>query len=386
MTNNEKYFLNLISCFLNSVQPKGKSENWKEIYELGQSQQLIGIIGQCVKMLPAQDQPKSSVLKVFSQIVGKTISYNDEKTQAQKELQNFFESNSIDYLFVKGESVSKFYPIPDLRLSSDIDVIVREDKFDEVVSLIKKTDYKIVADVTKTFEIEINGYAVEIHRDSDVFGRYFDNIFDKCDNEGCRYWLNPYDNLMYVILHLVKHLSSYGAGLKMLMDIDVCIRSIDNFDVDYFLDECEKAGVRKCTEILFAICKLWFATPVDIDVIISDEMLGALEKTFLRGGVYGFELNSLGGLYLSRTGTQAITFRDRIKAFLILLFPSVDTIIYRYPYVEKHRILIPFGYIQRFFEAVFQRGGHSLNTIKDISSSGNDALMIEQIKNELDIQ
>lgn len=383
--DNKKYFLYLISCFLNSKVPSGSPDDWNKILYMANSHQMVGVISQCVTTMPKNEQPKEKLRLKFLQYLGRVIQYNEVKSNIEKQIISLLTENQIDYLVVKGSVISNLYPVKYVRISSDIDIIVKKEEFDRTVKIIKSKNYEIVADTTNTFEFKVNGYAIEIHYDADSYGKYFGDIFSQCTVEGYKYTLSQYDNLMYVVLHLVKHLASRGAGIKMLMDIDAVIRSIDDFDIDFFLSKCKEAEIEKCAMILLSLCKTWFDTPIDLDVVLTQETINTMEKVFLDGGTYGYDLFSLGGHYISKTGDENVTLKSKIKALNFLLFPPKDVIIGRFPFVKKHKILLPVGYAKRFFGAIFMRRKHSADTLSQIVSAKDTDLLEDQVRKELGI-
>ena len=73
------------------------------------------------------------------------------------------------------------------------------------------------------------------------------------------------------------------------------------------------------------------------------------------------------------------------KAILDLLFPAKEYIYNNYIYTSKCKLLLPIGYIHRFFEALFKRGRKNKNQLKSIVSNNDMAIKMADIKNELEI-
>lgn len=389
MNSNELCFVEYLSCFLNSKAPSASCNDWKEIFKLAEINNVTGVIASVVKKLPLEMQPTGEIKSYFNQTIGLTIVNFDSKQKSQARLVDFLNENEIDYAFVKGAAINQYYPAPELRTSGDIDVVVQPSKYNDAVKSFKNSDFEIEQANPNVIVLKIDELEVEIHNGADVLGNYFStSFFNRCSVDGNKYTLNQYDQLLYVILHLAKHLKDRGAGIRMLMDMDVYIRAIDDFDEEKLLKMSVDAGIEECTKTLLSLINYWFSTPVKdyIDIANKPELVDLLSKSFLHGGVFGFKNNDLGSHYVAQaTDGQTVNAFSKIKSLFKLISPSSATIKNSYMYVHKHPILLPIGYINRFIDGVFKRGKHSLNTAKQIVSSDDSVLIENQILSELDL-
>ena len=193
---------------------------------------------------------------------------------------------------------------------------------------------------------------------------YFDDIFLKAESDGkYEYHLSDYNHLLFVLLHLIKHLKLRGAGIRMLMDIDVIIRSIDVFNETVFTDLCKSAGVENTAKVILSFCNYCFNTPVSdsVDIRNNTELIERLAGVFLEGGSFGFETESLGLFhYHYNIGeNEKLTKAKKIKALLRYLFPPVSYVREYNEYSMKYPLLIPFAYVIRIFKGFFKRRNRS---------------------------
>lgn len=389
MDNNEMNFINLVSSFLNSSNPSGTSFDWKKIYDIAYINNVVGIIGNEIKKLPLEQQPDGEIKKLFKRHIAASIFKYDTKVELQQKLKAIFTENNIDYLLVKGAAIACYYPVPELRTSGDIDVIVREEQFEKVYDVINDLECENITYLPFVIECEIDGVTVEIHKGADVFGNYFDDIFALADNNGCEYCLDNYHQMLYVFLHLTKHLRSNGAGIRMLMDIDVCIREIKDFDAEKFLNMCKVAGAEQCGKVLLSICKYWFNTPISSYFTLEEiiEVSDLFVKGFLYGGTFGFENKGYGAMYLAGASKNGnIGKKEKICAFINWLFPPVRILKMTFDYVNKYPILIPFAYVHRFFVGLIRHNSNTKNTLKEIKNSNPSAVISSKIMDELNIK
>lgn len=388
MDNVEKYFVYLISCFLNSTKPTKSTDAWSKLFRLAEINNVTGVVANEIMQLSVDMKPQGTAKSYFNQSLGRTLQRYEETNDVLERVEAFLNDNNIEYSLVKGACVRNFYPSPALRTSGDIDVVIREEQYDRLLELVHSSELEVETGNPRVIVVIINDIPVELHNGADVHGSYYDGrIFDISTKQGNKYVLDEYDSLMYVVLHLVKHLKCRGAGIRMLMDVDVCVRGINNFDEDKFIKMCCDAGIEKCGKMLFSLCNFWFSTPVTdyFNLESNEDLVELLSNTFLHGGIFGFEINDLGSHYVAQNAGEKVDFKAKLKAFSKWVFPSVSSVKRMYFYSEKHSCLIPIAYLQRFFEGVFKRGVHSVKTAKQIANSDDTVLIETQILNELDI-
>lgn len=387
MDKNEKDFIELLSSFLNSSNPNGTSFDWQELLNLSKINNVVGIIAHQIKLLPKSCCSNEKIKQEFNRYLAASIFKYDTKEEVVKIIKDIFNSNQIDFILVKGAVIKDYYPVPELRTSGDIDVIVREEQFEKVYDVFNNANCEILTYLPFVIEAQIDDVTVEIHKGADVFGNYFDNIFALAEKNGCEYYLDNYQQMLYVFLHLIKHLRSNGAGIRMLMDIDVCVRGINNFDEIKFLNMCKNAGVEQCGNAIFSLCKNWFDTPINSYYTLENEFVDLMAKGFLYNGTFGFEQKGYGGFYLSRASKDGkIGLKEQLYAFLRLMFPSLKILRTTFNYLDKYPFLLPFAYIHRFFIGVFKRGKHSLKTFDEIKNPDSSSKIVSMIQAELKIK
>lgn len=381
---SRQYFIYLLSCFLSNKQPEGEHVDWQEIYNLGNIHDVSGIIAYEIKLLPEEYRPVGNLNSCFNQSLGLTIQNTEQRQAVKEKINGLLDSLETDRIFVKGSVIRQYYPVPELRTSGDIDIIVRPDEYERITD--KLSDYSQSVDKGYyTTTLYFDNIKIELHRDADVFGNYFENIFDLCRKNGHLYELSDSSHLLYTICHLLKHLSYKGAGIRMLMDIDAIIRNMNGFDYNSFISLCSAAGIEHSSKILLELCRQWLDTPVGADFDIDERIISLFEKIMLDGGSFGDEINNLGGYYLtSSLSSDNNISTAKLKALIRLAFPKPDEVRTKYDYSVKHKFLLPFAYLNRAFDAVFRR--KSLTTVNQIIGSDSISLLQAELLSNLDIK
>ncbi len=402
MTKEKSYLIYLLSCFLNGEMPKARAVDWNTVYNLADINDVGAVVASVVNQLPKEKQPQGRAGSHFRQLIGQSIQHDAQRTTAYETVKDFLSENNVDFLPVKGIDVKDLYTSPELRTSGDIDIIVRESSFDKVCKLSGEsevqenfgiTDFYIKA---KTAYLRISGFLVEIHSNPDVANDYFGDIFDVAEKaDKYEYRLKPYDSLMYVFLHLVKHIAcDKGAGIRMFIDIDVIIRSIPDFDENSFYAMCNKAGELKHARIILSVISKAFNTPVKDTIGINsnpqfyDEMLDVV----LDGGSFGYLVQSKGFYHYYRyvNPDESVTKGKRLLAMVRYVFPSPEYVRNYRSYSQKHALLIPLAYIARAKDALIKRKTLAFSTFREIATVKDKDIQqrkfLEKINNKDDIQ
>lgn len=375
MTHEKEYFIHLLFSFVNGTTPNPEYVDFEKVLEIARIHDLQGIIAQQIKQLPAEYQAESHLSCTVTQYVGRAVQRSAQKDNAKNTVEAFLCSNNIDHLYVKGTVIKQYYPVPELRTSGDIDIIVRCGEFDNIVEIFKDSEFTLKNFVSDTLTIECMNTVFEIHKYSDVNSSYFDDIFALCSSDGCLYSLDEYNHLAYVICHLCKHLAYRGAGIRMLLDIDLMIRGIRDFELTKLLDICEKAGVRCSAEAVIKLCSIWFNTPCDLKIDITP-IIPAFESVMLDGGVFGYEMNSIPVSNLSK---------NRFVILFKLAFPDRKLLKNAYPYYNKNRFLLPLARLNRLYDAVTKKRAAVLSTAKQLKNGTGNMEIQKRLIDELKI-
>ncbi|MGN0527584.1 MAG: nucleotidyltransferase family protein, partial [Eubacterium sp.] len=290
----------------------------------------------------------------------------------------------------KGAVVNKYYPVKEFRTSGDIDVIIRNDNYQQVIDDFKSRKVKFADISDNTASVVTGGVNVEIHRGADADTPYFDNVFDMCSvKDKNTYILDDYEHLLYTICHLAKHLAYRGAGIRMLMDIDVMIRHIDNFNEDKLYNMSEKAGRLKTVQTLLSLCNLWFDTPVNdcVDIKNDISLQDAFETVLIDGGCFGYENNSVPANYIGEFDKNGnLPFSKKVNAIVKMAFPGAEYLRLAYPYAKKSKLLIPAAQINRLYDGLTKKSRQAKKSAKQVMAGSSVSKIQIDLLRELDIK
>lgn len=391
MNDTKKYFINILSSFLNNKSPATPDHiDWEELYKIANIHSLTAIAANQIMLLPAEKQPPKNILTKFKQQLGYTlISYNN-KDKIVSRISSTFENNKIPFIFVKGTCLRELYPIKELRTSGDIDIYVKNKDFAVGRQLLIDLGYNLIIDNTNICEYEIGKELIELHSESDYDNIYFCNIFEHADKiTPYEYRLNLEEHLLFVLMHIAKHMGSYGAGVRMFMDIDVIIRKIDNFNYDKFIKKCEENNISVLAKTAFSLCNLWFNTPVksEHNFYTDSNFNTSFISTVIDGGSFGYQTRNTGDYYISNniSSNGEINFTTKVKAILQMFFPKKELLQNQFKYYKKHPVLLPIAWIHKIINGICKNSKHSWSTINRIAKADSSAADYAELIKELEL-
>ena len=391
------YFIYLLRCHLSGENPQGApNANWTEIYSLAEKHSVTAIVSSEIKKLAPSFRPEGKLLSAFNQKLGYTVRNYEIKMQAITKFVSVLTAAEIPHLIVKGAVLRYLYPVPELRTSGDTDAVVSPENYQKAMDALVENGFVITKKYYNVANMLYNGEEFELHTELEsvnvqskiCFSDFFGNI---SEGEGFTYKLKPFYHLLYVITHIAKHLKTGGAGIRMIMDIDVFFRNYPDTDIEKLLCECENLGLKQTALVLIALSKKWFSTPVSVPYTFEDSsearLYSVLSDIILTGGVFGFENGGVGMVNLrnemSKSGKRGTG--ASVKAFFKWVFPGVSYLKERFYYCHKHPVLAPIAWLQRLFEAVFGHSKHTEDAVKQMFSSGKTAENFNYLFKELNI-
>lgn len=222
---------------------------WSEIYKQAERQSLIGISFYGVQKLPVE-QKKNIPKQLKMQWLGMTVYIqrkNDVMNQRCRELQNLLSSWGLRFCILKGQGVALLYNdnsttarhIGSFRQSGDIDIWV-EGNVNDIVHVFLKNNIQL--EKINSVHADANLFKdthVEVHfRPSWFFNPCTERKFNKWVTESkniqmaneCNGLFVPVIgfNIVFLLLHIYRHLFNEGIGLRQVMDYFMMLKSISN--------------------------------------------------------------------------------------------------------------------------------------------------------------
>lgn len=272
--------------------------------------------------------------------------------EAADYIDSILNENEIPHIFLKGYYLKDLYPDPILRMCGDVDVLVKKEDYKKVIELFNSSEYiKSQEEDIQHYKFKYKGGLIELHKElmdhnlktTDIFN----DLFDKAINVNSHlYRLNDNFNFVYIITHYAKHIN-LGAGLRPIVDIYLMLTKLD-LDMEYINDNLNKLGLTKFFNMILNELKVIFCyekLPFEINDRV-DQMIDYCLKSGVHG--QGRKSNRI------ENSVNSIGNGNKFVYLLKRLFISPKEMFSIYPWT-KTIILLPFGYIFRFFKLLFTK-------------------------------
>ncbi len=300
----------------------------------------------------------------------------ESAAQAQREAQfldlyQLLRESGLHPLVLKGAVCRSLYAWPTLRASCDEDILLQKDEFEEFDILIRACGF--FRDEKQSHAVSYTEPESALHvdvsfepfRSYHAFNRKqnaaFRDVFDRAeelDISGTKVLTpEPTKNLLFLILHHLKHFCSGGAGLRMLCDIVAFTeRFSGRIDRDRLCRTLRDFGLERYVGALEAIGRRYLGLPPE-DAILPGSADGARDVRDLLDDM--FAAGSHGTLSHTRVQSARITLAalddgaGRGSVWKNLLFPARGRMLAKYSWAEDRPLLLPAAYAARIAGVMF---------------------------------
>ena len=219
----------------NSLSHIPSDEEWDNVYKLSVSHGVVGVLYGGIERLPKEHRPhKRLLLEWFAQAECYRRMYERQR-KAVESLNELWRNKGLTVLELKGDSIGKFYPRPDLRFSCDYDCLLSD--YEQGNRLVEKKRVAVNRDFYKNSSFVWDGLHVENHQFcTPVRGnramKKLEVVLRRLVNED-----NMVDfNALFLMEHLWSHFFEDALTLKQLTDWVVFYKEFNNV-VDWQLFE-----------------------------------------------------------------------------------------------------------------------------------------------------
>lgn len=263
------------------------AEKCEELLAFGKKQSILPIIYAGLKKM---DIP-ADLLKAIDWERNRDLRRFVLHSDALQKIEESLNKEQIPYIPLKGAVLRNLYPAPEMRISSDIDVLVHEDDLDRAIETIEThTDFK--ADHRAYHDISMLNQSVhlELHFSIKENMENIDKLLSQVWNYAVQekesgYLLTPEFQIFHVIAHMSYHMVRGGLGVRPFLDLWL-LRTKTSYAEEVVRQMCEECGIltfyKKCCGLVDA----WMSGEP-----VPDE-LATLENYALNGRVFGSKENA----------------------------------------------------------------------------------------------
>lgn len=348
-------------------------EEWDALLHMAADHQVLPLVFEAVYSCPAFSTAGAELTDSVRQGVQRQVIDQTTRTARFLRLYTALKKAGADPLVVKGIICRELYPIPDQRLSGDEDVLIRPSDYDLCRDVFLSKGLVVAdeqAEASDSYEVPFrkpgSSLHIELHKqlfppESEAYGdlnRFFGDVHSRAvtimvSGVPIR-TMDPTDHLFYLICHAFKHFLHSGFGIRQVCDIMLFANAYGSqIQWDTVLDNCRAIRADRFAAALFrlgqqeltfdaeksGITSQWQQIPVDPDPLLAD---------LLSAGTYGKATSSR--LHSSTITLDAAAAQNRgrkKRGLAAALFPPMETMKARYPYLKDKPWLLPAAWASR---------------------------------------
>ncbi len=368
MTTQSQNFLTILKDTLHPSSQLSPlvTPDWSEILSISAKQNLLPFVYNSAAQYDTfaeYDETHPDMFVKATSVMSRQI----QKTDAFLNLYRAFIEAGEPPIVLKGIVCRSLYKDgQDFRVSGDEDLLVDEANFQRTATVLEQCGYQGEAADTShiesiqevTFINKEAGLAIELHlnplgRANDLLSEmndWFRDVFARTEyveilDTQIRV-MHPTDEFLFLTLHMFKHFTSTGAGIRMAMDVLLYMEKYyDRIDWTYIWDKLEQVRADSYLTDLIAVGNQYLGfnlplerTPTSPEALIED---------MLKTGIFGSVTENASET--ARYTNMAITNggSSKVTAIWHMIFPSWKMWTSWRPYLKVKPYMLPVEWFKR---------------------------------------
>ncbi|MBR5527445.1 MAG: nucleotidyltransferase family protein [Clostridia bacterium] len=349
----------------------------QQLYNISKKHEIANLVASALEKNGLLNSESEVAAKFKKAAMAAVLNYSRQKYELSA-VSELFEKEKLPFIPLKGSVIRDYYPQPHLRSSCDVDILVHHKDLDRATDLLcENFGYEKKSMGAHDISMYSPGKVhVELHFDlvedgrvnsaAKVLGTAWDTALSA---KNCRYHMEMTKEMfcVYHIAHMAKHMGNGGCGIRPFIDLYI-LKTKFGYDEERLLALLETAGLRKFYDGVSDLCNVW------MNGSSHNATTETLEKYIVNGGVFGTV-----STYVAAKQQKK---QNKFKYFLSRMFLPYSIMKYKYPYVEKHKWLLPVAQISRWYGILFKRkkiertmvemkamreiDDHTINTVRNL--------------------
>ena len=358
MTSEQRFFIRVLADHLQERETAmpGEALDWDELLTLGKIHQVGGILYvQCQSFLPEElEEP-------LSREHATALFYNANREVVAAGLWEALRKEQIPFFIVKGAAVAAYYPVKDLRTMGDTDFVVHtEDRLRAHEILLSQGFKNESRFEDREWVYYINQMEFELH-DHLVYSESINRSdHERFFNDFWPYYrdgeLDWSFHLLFLLLHLRKHLMNEGVGFRQFMDVAAVSKNCSTLNWTWIAEKLGELGMLDFARTVFALNAAWFGVETPIPGKVLDEsFLEEATALVLRNGVFGYDnAENRDNATVNAVRGQENTRQAMSRSAIRKVFPAYEAMIVvpHYSFLKGKPWLLPAAWLYRFLLGV----------------------------------
>lgn len=344
-------------------------KNQKELIKIIIENGLTGILYETISDQLKDDIFSAYFKKSYMQYIAKDI----KQRLVISRLNQLFEQNQIQHIFLKGSHLKSFYPKSYMRAMGDIDVLVQTHKFKTAKKILKDHGYRLISKYYyhDTYESE-EGIQIELHpfiehEFKNTYGDFFSYPFDYVmPSKTYQKQFTPAFEAVYLLYHLDKHIHHGGIGLRSILDIYIFLLK-QNMDEKTLYQYLKQTNLLRFYEIIVNIHNQYLTNKVNIksetNLVLNDDDYMELLLYFMKSGIHGKAVGH--DPFKSHLASNHAE-KHPFKYLLKVLFPSYKKVSHQSNLIKYVPILLPIYWLWRIMRLLIFKTSSSFAKLKQL--------------------
>ena len=321
----------------------------EELYNIASKHDMAHFVGYAIeafKLSVPNSEIRERFRQQYYQAIRRVIILEDEISKIKK----CFEENSIDFIPLKGAVIRLLYPEKWMRVSADIDILVRSNELEKAEQvLIDRLGFAVTSNGAHHDHVTApNGFHVDLHfvlseRKAEATPIFTDVWNRSALENGKAHEYQMDDDMFYLfhMFHTAVHFQLGGCGMRPILDTWVLNHKLE-FDSERRRTLLLQGGLFRFAEMMERLSEVWFTGT-------EESGIEDVEDYIFKGGVYG--------------GTQriaAVQAKDgsRFRYLLKRAFPPAENMMAgRYQIIRHWPVLLPVCWAHRLLTGLFYGKG-----------------------------
>lgn len=351
----ERYLITLLSAVMNqtAVPEPMRKLNWDKMFRWADYHHVAHAVYYGIMGLE-EEIPQSIHQRFFEKYLEGV--YRTERLRAgEEEVSHLLERGEINCFVLRYSDIIGCYPIEEMCCCESIEVGADKKHMKSIEDLLNKVDYE----ERQTEEhghvyYRVPGTRVLYYNQNLFFSRsmrkFFKSLLSNLPyRKGCKYVREmPLDDkYLFLMCRLTDRYARGEISLNLIIDFwAFYTKNAESFSWPYIYEKLKKLKIAEFAERLEFLILRWFGTGAGIE---NNEIYDAMENYILTKGAEGREISSK---FLPLINTVADCYArnrkaEKWKKVINWTFPDKDYMETIYPFLEKHRFLLPLFWIMR---------------------------------------
>lgn len=319
------------------------------LFKISKRHDLAHLIGNALDkngLLPDGTEAKKRFLQERNMAV-----YRYEQIQYEfEQICNVLEKAKIPFIPLKGSVIRQYYPEPWMRTSCDIDILVQQERLEEVenllISILNYAKHGVGAHDVQFYSV--GGVHLELHFSLIEFQKFEQQKKAKLVLEQVWKEVEESENFIktlrgeffffYHIVHMFNHFIGGGCGVRFFIDTWIIQQFIDMNNVR-FNELLRTAKLVKFLDGILQTTNVWLNKGQESSIVRD------IQEYVLYAGMYGDIKNRI-AIEQGKKGNKGSYVFKR-------LFLSYEELRFQYPIINRYKILTPIYQFARWGRLLF---------------------------------